>query len=400
MMVSTLSKVTTEGYTAKLKAGLFLSDGNLFNQTKPLFERSGLAVEGSDKIDGQVWDKIPSSQLSSLAVAVFDLRNQENLLATARELVDRCPSDAVIVVLGRSSDLELYRSLKSVGVADYLADPIMADDLAATVLTLTGLAAKNERLPGRVITVYGVRGGNGSGLISAGLSAFLAQEHGRSVATVDSVVSAPTVDGYLGVNAPGNLGVLLSAGERLDKILLSQAVQKPLDNVGLLSGYLPPDHNLEGLPGNVSRLSLLLGDQYRYQIWRCQAGASLEGQLLAIGQVIVILATGSIPCVRGAKNVYQWVLSNNKSARIILVYNQVSPDQVFPPAQLAKSLGFEFQLVIPYVKGLSRDLVNEVPLTDRKHAFHKHLAALTRLVLGRAEVEEPSLWSKLFRRVN
>jgi pilus assembly protein CpaE len=397
-MASMISKVTTEGYTAKLKVGLFLSDAALFNQTKQLFERSGLAVEGSDKIDCQAWDKIPVNQLSSLSVAVFDLRNQKNLLPMARELVDRCPSDALVLVLGQFNDLELYRQLKSVGVSEYLAHPVMADDLAASVLVLTGLATKKDRLPGRVITVYGVRGGTGSGLITAGLSSFLAQEHGRSVATVDSVLSAPTVDGYLGVNAPGNLGVLLSAGERLDKVLLSQAVQKPLDNVGLLSGYIPPDHKLDDSPDNVSRLSLLLGDQYRYQIWRSQAGASLEGQLLAVSQVIVTLVTGSIPCVRGAKNVYQWISNNNKTARIIMVYNQVSPDQVFPANQLAKSLGIEFQLVVPYVKGLSRDLVNEVPLTDRKHSFYKHLTALTKLVLGHAEVEEISAWSRLFRR--
>jgi pilus assembly protein CpaE len=390
-------KGSTEGDSTKLKAGLFLTDADLFNQTKPLFERSGLVVVGSDKTSGE-WDKIPVNQLSSLAVAVFDLRNQDNLAPTARELVDRCPSDAVVVVLGQSNDLELFRSLKSLGVSDYLSHPVMADDLASSVLTLTGLATKKERLPGRVITIYGVRGGAGSGLITAGLSSLLAQEHGRSVATVDSVVSAPTVDGYLGVNTPGSLGVLLSAGDRLDKILLNQGVQKPLDNLTLLSGYLPPNQKLEDQADSVKRLSILLGDQYRYQVWRCQAGAPLEDQLLAVSQVIVIVTNGSIPCVRGTKNVYQWIIDNNKSARIIVVYNQVSPEQVFPPAQLAKSLGFDFQLNIPYVKSLSTDLVHEIPFMDRKHSFHKHLSSLTRLVLGRGEVKEPSIWSRLFRR--
>jgi Flp pilus assembly CpaE family ATPase len=124
----------------------------------------------------------------------------------------------------------------------------------------------------------------------------------------------------------------------------------------------------------------------------------LEDQLLAISQVIVVLVKGSIPCVRGSKNIYQWIMEHNKSARAIVVYNQVSPEQVFPPAQLAKSLGFEFQLVIPYVKGLSQDLVNETPLTGRKHAFYKHFTALTRLVLGRVEQPKTSAWSRLLRR--
>jgi pilus assembly protein CpaE len=391
-------KGLSDGDATRLKAGLFLTDEELFNQTRPLFERSGLAVEGSDKINGQGWDKIPASQLSSLAVAVFDLRDQENLVPKARELVDRCRSDAVVVVLGRPNDLEIYRSLKSLGVSDYFSPPIMADDLAASVLSLAGLATKKERVAGRLIAIHGARGGLGSGLITAGLSVILAEEHGRRVAAVDSVLSAPTVDGYLGVSVPGNLGVLLAAGERLDKVLLNQAIQKPLDNLALLSGFLPPDQNLGIGSDCLSRLTSLLGDQYRYQIWRGQSGSPLESQLLSLSQVIVILTGGSIPCVRGAKNVYQWILDNNKSARVIMVYNQVSPDQVFPPAQLAKSLGLEFQLVIPYVKGLCSDLVNEAPFTNRKHAFHKHIAALTRLVLGRSEVEETSTWSKLWRR--
>jgi pilus assembly protein CpaE len=387
-----------DGNAPRLKAGLYLTDEELFGQTKPLFERSGMAVEGLDKINGQSWDKIPANQLSSLSVAVFDLRDQENLVHKARELVDRCRSDAVVVVLGRPNDLEVYRNLKSVGVSDYFSPPIMADDLAASILSLAGLAAKKERVAGRLIAVHGVRGGLGSGLVAAGISAMLAEEHGRSVAAVDSVLSAPTVDGYLGVNAPGNLGVLVSAGERLDKVLLSQATQKPLDNLALLSGFMPPGQKQELDPDVVSRLASLLGDQYRYQIWRGQSGSPLEAQLLALSQVVVILTGGSIPCVRGAKNAYQWIMERNKSARVIMVYNEASPSQVFPPAQLAKSLGLDFQLVIPYLKRLSSDLINETPFTDRKHAFHKHLAALTRLILGRSEAQEASGWARLWRK--
>jgi pilus assembly protein CpaE len=391
-------KGLSDDNAARLKAGLFLTDENLFNQTRPLFERSGLSVEGLNNAGGLSWDKIPADQLSSLAVAVFDLRDQENLLAKARELVDRCNSEAVVVVLGRPNDLEIYRSLKSFGVADYFSPPIMADDLAASVLSLTGLAEKKERVAGRLIAVFGVRGGLGSGLITAGLAATLAEEHGRSVAAVDSVLSAPTVDGYLGVNAPGNLEVLLAAGERLDKVLLNQAIQKPLNNLALLSGFLPPGQSPKAGPDVLSRLTSLLSDQCRYQIWRGQSGSPLEAQLLSLSQVIVVLTSGSIPCVRGARNVYRWILDHNKSARVIMVYNQVSPEQAFPPAQLAKSLGVDFQMVIPYLKNLSADLVNEVPFTDKKHAFHKRLTALTRLVLGRSEVAETSGWSRLWRK--
>ncbi|MDR1608095.1 MAG: hypothetical protein LBT38_06775 [Deltaproteobacteria bacterium] len=392
------SKGLADREGASVKAGLFLADADLLKQAKPLFERGGLVVEEASKANGGAWDGLSSGQLASLGVAVFDLRDQENLISKARELVDRCPSDAVVVVLGRPNDLDLYRNLKAVGVADYFAHPVVPDDLAQSVLTLTGLTKNMGRRSGRLITVHGVRGGLGSGLIASGLAAILSQEHGRSVAAVDSVLGAPTLEGYLGVNSPGNLGVVLKAGERLDKVLLRQVVQKPLENLALLTGFAPPGENVGERPEETRFLADMLSEQYRYQIWRSQSGSPLEGQLLAISDVVILLTGGSIPCVRAIRGAYQWILENNKSARIILVYNQVTPDPVFLATQLAKSLGLEFQMVIPFVKNLGVDLAGETPFDNPRHAFYKYLTALAKLTLGQSKIESTSLWSRIKRR--
>jgi pilus assembly protein CpaE len=367
---------------AAVVAGLFLTDPDFLGKTRPLFESGGLSVGAAKAIDGpESLERLQPSELGSLGVAVFDLAKHPEPLRAARELVDRCRSDTAVVILGRQNDVSLYRDLRGVGVSEYFAHPVPADELALAARRLAGLAAAGRGRRGLLIAVAGAAGGLGSGLVSAGLGAFLAELYGREAIVVDSDLGSPSAGVYLGVDAGGDLGILLEAGERLDWVLAGQAVQRPLERLALLTGQIPVDAAPPPAAEGVERLSRLLEDKYRYQIWR--AGPATRGAILPICDLAVILTSGTLPCVKSTQRLLGLMAERNPSARLLVVFNHAAPSQCFTPRNLAKSLGLQIAHEIPHLKGLADDLVAGLPFTERRHRLHKSLSAIANDIMGR-----------------
>ncbi|MDR2366731.1 MAG: hypothetical protein LBF58_01255 [Deltaproteobacteria bacterium] len=388
----------SQSETVRPQAGLFFTDERMLDQFKNILEGSGLSPRVAVKVDQNGWDKISPGEFSSLEAVVFDLKGETDPVPKAKELLDRCRPDATVVVLGRQNDLGLYRNLKAIGVADYFAHPVPPDELAESLRRSLGISESKRQSLGRIIAVHGVSGGLGSALVSAGLGVVLAEDYDRQTAVVDTCLGSPAVETYLGINSPGNLSLLIQAEERLDQVLLEQVVLKPMERLSLLTGLSAPDARMAPDPKTVRRLAELLSLKNRCQIWRSQAGGPMEETILKQANLVVLLSGGSIPIARATQRAYAWIRERNPGARIILVYNQVTPNPAFPPEQLSKSLGLKFQLQIPFLKGLAEDLVADVPLSRPKHAFHKPLAALAREIMGKpSDLAAKGPWNRLRR---
>ncbi|MDR1658289.1 MAG: hypothetical protein LBT47_12185 [Deltaproteobacteria bacterium] len=375
-------KGLTKEAAGKVNAGLFLTDGSLIDRTKSMFESSGLQVNVAKKVNGSGMLSDNSSQeLGELGLVVYDLSQQRDLIPAARELVERCRSDAAVVVIGRENDVGLYRELRMLGVGEYFTHPAEIDDLLLSARRLTGLAG-TERGQGRFTTIYGVQAGVGSGVITAGLSVFLSQEYGRDVVALDADLASPTVGNYLGADVPGDIGILLEAGERLDHVLVRQAIQKPSERLGLLHGLASMGDELLVEPQAVARLGRVLDSQYRYQLWRCHGASVLRAKVLNSSDVVIMVTGGSLACVRSAQMTLRFLNDHNPAARLITIYNHVSPHQSIPPLALAKSLGLTLSYVVPYFKKLGDDLVTGTSFVSKGHSFYKVLVQLTKEVMG------------------
>jgi pilus assembly protein CpaE len=372
----------------RVNTGLFLTDPEFMKKIRPLFESGGLGVSVARQIDGtESIDRISTSELNGLGVAVFDLANNQEPIGAAREAVDRCRSDTAVVVLGRINDVSFYRDLKSVGVSEYFTHPVQADELVTSVRRLAGLMGGDRKRRGLMVAVHGVHGGLGAGLLTAGMGAFMSDLYGRETVLVDSDLAAPSVGGYLGVDVPANLQILLEAGERLDWVLIRQALQSPLERLGLLAGQVPIGARTVFDDAALARLGRILEDRYRYQIWRSQAGCGHRGAVLGAADLVILLMGGSFPCVRVGQLTLAWLAEHNPSARVVVVYNQVSPAPSFQAANLSKFLGLEISHVIHYSKRLGEQLVAGLPFTRKNHCLHKSLSMVTRDIMGRISEE-------------
>ncbi len=90
---------------------------------------------------------------------------------------------ARVVVIGPGSDVGAVRAAMQAGARDYLADPVAAEDLQAAVARLVQGERRARR--GRVVTVFGTKGGVGKSTIAVNLAVVLADRLRQRVALVD-----------------------------------------------------------------------------------------------------------------------------------------------------------------------------------------------------------------------
>jgi Flp pilus assembly CpaE family ATPase len=366
-----------------VRAGLFLEDQGVAQQIKSLLEASGFQVGLQLETRGasSFLHKVAPGDFAELDAVVVDVMSQKDPVNVIREVHERCPSSSKLIAIGRENDLGFYRRLRAVGAAEYFAHPVPTDELVQSLRLLCTEEGCSLR-SGRMIVVQEAHGGAGAGVLTAGLGVLISQMHGRSTVLLDTDFFSPSVGCHLGVDQPGNLAVLLDATERLDKVLIDQAVQKPHDLLALLDGYDGVASQRRISPESAHALAMLLGEEHRYQIWRNGAATPLLIPSLSQADVVILVMTGSLAAARMAQTTLLWLAEHNPSARVIPVYNHVTPHPAIPASSLEEIIRHPVAYTIPYQRKLNEMMLRNVPFNNPSHCLHKILSRLCRDVLG------------------
>lgn len=105
--------------------------------------------------------------------------------------------EAQIVAYSGIVDMQVARQVMQIGVSDFLPLPLSAEELANAIAALPVVVGSREvgsreeptaapvREIGKVLTVFGAKGGIGKSTISTNLATLLAQRHGHSVLLID-----------------------------------------------------------------------------------------------------------------------------------------------------------------------------------------------------------------------
>ena len=382
-----------------IRIALFLRDPGTAMPLKNLLKSNGFLVEMEAEVKGgtSFLKTFSPADFTRLRAVVLDLVGQADPQGFAREVCARCPADAVVVALGSENDISFYRRLRTVGVSEYFVSPVPAEELLQSLRTLLRLDSAVQRRGGRMVVVYGVHGGVGAGLLTAGLGAWLSQKHGRDTVVLDADMASPSVGSYLSCDQSGNLKGLLEAGERLDRELVRQAVLSPMSGLALLDGWEPLGEHYSFTEQGVSSLSDLLGGEYRYQVWRCNGASPLRSCLMGAADVALVVMSGSLASAKAGQTVLRWMAERNRKARIITLYNNTSPRQTIPQTSLEGVLGRKMDYTLPYLRRLSDDLLNGVTFTSSSHCLHETLEKLSADLLGMGATGKTSWWKRLAR---
>ncbi len=133
-----------------------------------------LEADGPERVRQVVRQERPDLVLLHLA-------GGDDMLALCTEL-DQALATRVVVI-GPSADVGSIRAAMQAGARDYLGEPITPEELQASVARLVQGERRTRR--GRVVTVFGTKGGVGKSTLAANLAVVLAERHHQRVALID-----------------------------------------------------------------------------------------------------------------------------------------------------------------------------------------------------------------------
>ena len=325
---------------------------------------------------------------------VIDITADKNPLETTKQLVAAAP-EAKIVLVGLQSDVNLLHALKALGAADYWVLPSNAQDFVFIVETqFSQNTAKKNR--GRVISFCGTAGGIGTATLTAAV-AWQLSEKSRRVAAVDAELQCPSLGSILGADAPGNLPVLLQARDRLDNVLLEQAMVKIDTSLSLIDGFVyrplqPSAPIFEHAEGLIAKLRETVDEQ----VWRIPASALLARSVLLSSDTVFAVTTGTLASMRTAEQLKIFLAQNAKAKTVHWVYIARDAIQAVSAEEAAKHLGVTFDVTVAHIKRLNAESIAPQQLLSGSNALAKAARQAVSLLTGQTS-EQTSFWSKLWK---
>ncbi len=164
---------------------------------------------------------------SSPPLVIVDIEKSEDPLADIDALAEVCNPGTSVVAVGSQNDVGLFRSLVTVGVADYLVKPCNEDSIRSAIANAMRPPeqAQDKEIgkAGRTVAIIGARGGVGASTIAVNASWILAQRPDQRVALVDLDLFYGTTAFALDLEPGRGLRDALEHPDRVDSLFISSA---------------------------------------------------------------------------------------------------------------------------------------------------------------------------------
>lgn len=195
---------------------------------------------------------------------VIDLSASKAPLPEIDALADLCDADTRVIAIGTRNDVNLYRGLRDLGVADYLLKPVdyavlaAAIDAALETAAAPPAAAMAPAREAHVVALVGARGGAGTSALAAALAQRMAAA-GLAAVLVDLDFQAGSLALDLDLEPSPAILPLLESPDRLDPLVVTQAMRAHRSGFRLLAAEAPFETALSVEPDAVLALLAAAG---------------------------------------------------------------------------------------------------------------------------------------------
>ncbi len=166
-------------------------------------------------------------------IVIESSASRDEMLAQLEALAEFCDPGTKVVVIGRHNDIPLYRELMARAVSEYLVQPIGVMDFVAA---LSQLYNQDVAAPvGRVIAVYGCKGGVGSSCIAHNLAWSIARDLDSATVIIDLDLPFGTTGLDFNQDPPQGIAEAVFSPDRLDANLLDRLLSKCSEKLSILT---------------------------------------------------------------------------------------------------------------------------------------------------------------------
>ena len=365
---------------------VYEQDARIATILQEILKRATTTIGNVERASG--WNdvrKAAAVHTGSVVVLGFDTKESDlqQVVKTTRDY----PGTSFVYVVDEVTAETLQGAMRH-GIRDVVAIDDAEAELAAAVIRAHAMAeadvgtrSAGAETKGKVVTVFGVKGGTGKTMVATNL-AVLAAKAGIQTALVDAGVRFGDCAAVLRVRPERTMADLFSATGVIDDTLLS-GIMTPHDS-GLRLLCAPTDplaaENLEG--DVISRTIENL--RHNFELVVVDTGPAFDQftfEALSASDLAYLVTSLELPAVKDAKlalSVIERLHLGDDKVRIVL--NRANSKVGFPPEEVAKALGRRATAQLPSDVEVPRSMNTGVPVVTEspKARISKSLTELSK----------------------
>lgn len=203
------------------------------------------------------------------AIVIFDLGNPPDPgLDVVERLLIASPQSAIFVTADGQRAETILRAVRA-GAQEFLARPVGKKELTDAIQRIArqrALAVAGPAARGKVITLFGSKGGRGTTVIALNLAVALARSSGAPVVAVDLDLQAGDLSLLLSLKPSYTIYDAVSNMERIDALFLKSLLCDHPSGVSLLAAPQRIEESDRILPLQISQLLSLLKASFPYVV--------------------------------------------------------------------------------------------------------------------------------------
>ncbi|MCC5986156.1 MAG: AAA family ATPase [Pararhodobacter sp.] len=318
---------------------------------------------------------------------VLIVEAEQDVLAELPALADVCDTKTLVLVIGQTNDVTLYKCVMKLGVSDYLVAPV---DTAGLVASLRGLYEGGQRATkGKTYAFIPSKGGAGSSILSHSVAWLMAAREEKPVMLADIDMAFGAASLSLDVKTEHKLANVLKDPAQMDTALLDRLLTSRGKHLRLLapSAALAEE---EISAASIRKLVELGREGFRHTVLdlpRTWTPAVKEALLVA--DEVVVTALPDLISLRNTRAILDFLARsrpNDPAPRLVL--NQVGQRKrpELAPAAFVEALQFSASAIIksdPAVFGKAANAGQTIPEVAPRSAAARALAKLAHELLGK-----------------
>ena len=362
-------------------------------------ETSAALIEAISRL-GEVQSKIYSGDVTRAIeytkssarakVLCVDCSKRDLLISDVEELMEFCPPDTNVIILGERNDVSIFRDLMKLNISDYLVKPVSADILTRSVsvglkLETNECLAKKKR-SGKVILFLGTVGGAGTTTLATNTATILASEMGKKVVLIDGDFQFGNVRTLLDLPASHALHDALESPDRIDDVFLEQSMGVYGERLRVISAEEPLHENIEMDQehlANLDQLMDLITTKFHYVIIDlCRHHPLMWRYFNRHASTIFFVSGLNITSLRDTLRISSVLTEEKDSKTHSVILNHTREKETINLDRFEELLGRKIDIEVGYnpMAGEAADL--GVPLVIKNHGYRADIEKVIEIITG------------------
>lgn len=326
-------------------------------QIREMLVRSSFAILGHTGYGNEAIDLVKRSQPDAVVLAIEEPSAPG--VKMVEVLTESLPQSSIIVYSSINDAKNIRRAMLA-GAMDYLVAPISKEELARSVHTaLARQKRRRERLSGeaegpattgKVITVFGAKGGIGKTTIAINLAASIARNTEESVVLVDLDPRFGDVSILLDIAVERSIADLAISEDEISKEMIQDCLYAHKSGVMILAAPLRPMDWRGVNTDHVERVVTLLARTYDYVILDTPGTFNdIVARALELGEINLLVTTPHVTSMKDTVMAIDMLRSRNLGLdKTRLVVNRTNDASNLSTQDIKRTLGHEVFWSIPY----------------------------------------------------